>query len=76
MLNFSKSPKYWFHQYLLSYGMLMPDGSDHEVTACYLELYEEGEVEHICISMVFGIVSYYYQLLVVVITWVCALFVA
>ena len=24
-----------------------PNGSDHEVIACYLELYEEGEVEHI-----------------------------
>ena len=23
------------------------NGSDHEVVACYLELYEEGEVEHI-----------------------------
>ena len=23
------------------------DGSDHEVVACYLELYGEGEIEHI-----------------------------
>ena len=23
------------------------NGSDHEVVVCYLELYEEGEVEHI-----------------------------
>ena len=23
------------------------NGSDHEVVACYLELYDEGEVEHI-----------------------------
>lgn len=28
------------------------NGSDHEVVACYLELYEEDEVEHI--SMVFS----------------------
>ena len=34
--------------------------------ACYLGLYEEGEVEHIN-----GVWpnSYYYQLLVVIITW-------
>ena len=24
-----------------------PNGSDHAMIACYLELYEEGEVEHI-----------------------------
>ena len=24
-----------------------PNGSDHAVIACYLELYKEGEVEHI-----------------------------
>ena len=23
------------------------NGSDHKVVACYLELYEEGEVEHV-----------------------------
>ena len=25
----------------------LPNGSDHAVIACYLGLYEEGEVEHI-----------------------------
>ena len=25
----------------------LPNGSDHKVIACYLGLYEEGEVEHI-----------------------------
>ena len=27
--------------------MELRNGSDHEVITCYLELYEEGEVEHI-----------------------------
>ena len=26
---------------------LLPNGSEHKVIACYLGLYEEGEVEHI-----------------------------
>ena len=27
--------------------LYLPNGSDHAVIACYLGLYEEGEVEHI-----------------------------
>ena len=37
------SPSYCF----FSYYHKFPNGSDHAVIACYLELYEEGEVEHI-----------------------------
>ena len=29
------------------YALQFPNGSDHGVIACYLGLYEEGEVEHI-----------------------------
>ena len=29
------------------YSGELPNGSDHAVIACYLGLYEEGEVEHI-----------------------------
>jgi len=32
---------------LEKYSTHFINGSDHEVVACYLELYEEGEVEHI-----------------------------
>ena len=32
---------------MTSHVQNLPNGSDHAVIACYLGLYEEGEVEHI-----------------------------